>query len=144
MRALLATLFIFVSFIQAASPQVDWLFPIGAQRGSEALAQIGGKYNWPLKVWSESDGIKFVPDKEKKGFKQLIGILKKLDENEDSEAIQTKIYDIGISLNFENLKDWFSAFYEVVLGQSQGPRLGSFIKFYGIEKTIKLLESNIT
>ena len=83
-------------------------------------------------------------DKEKKGFKQLIGILKKLDENEDSEAIQTKIYDIGISLNFENLKDWFSAFYEVVLGQSQGPRLGSFIKFYGIEKTIKLLESKIT
>ena len=83
-------------------------------------------------------------DKEKKGFKQLIGILKKLDENEDSEAIQTKIYYIGISLNFENLKDWFSAFYEVVLGQSQGPRLGSFIKFYGIEKTIKLLESKIT
>ncbi len=68
MRALFATLFIFVSFIHAASPQVDWLFPIGAQRGSEALAQIGGKYNWPLKVWSESDGIKFVPDKEKKGF----------------------------------------------------------------------------
>ena len=68
MRALFATLFIFVSFIHAASPQVDWLFPIGAQRGSEALAQIGGKYNWPLKVWSESDGIKFVPDNGKKGF----------------------------------------------------------------------------
>ncbi len=71
MRALFATLFVFVSFIHGASPQVDWLFPIGAQRGSEALAQIGGKYNWPLKVWSESDGIKFLPEKEKKGFYRI-------------------------------------------------------------------------
>ena len=44
---------------------------------------------------------------------------------------------------FENLKDWFSAFYQVVLGQDQGPRLGSFIKFYGINETIKLLESKL-
>ena len=39
-----------------------------------------------------------------------------------------------MDLKFENLRDWFSAFYQVVLGQDQGPRLGSFIKFYGIEK----------
>ena len=71
MRALFATLVIFSTSVHAAAPQVDWLFPIGAQRGSEALAQIGGKYNWPLKVWSEDDGIKFVPKKEKKGFYRI-------------------------------------------------------------------------
>ena len=48
-----------------------------------------------------------------------------------------------MSLKFENLKDWFSAFYQVVLGQDQGPRLGSFIKFYGLNETIKLLESKL-
>ena len=48
-----------------------------------------------------------------------------------------------MSLNFENLKDWFSAFYQVILGQDQGPRLGSFIKLYGIQKTIKLLKDKI-
>ena len=48
-----------------------------------------------------------------------------------------------MSLKFDNLKDWFSAFYQVVLGQEQGPRLGSFIKFYGINETIKLLERKI-
>ena len=48
-----------------------------------------------------------------------------------------------MSLGFENLKDWFSAFYEVILGQKQGPRLGSFIKFYGITKTVELLESKV-
>ena len=48
-----------------------------------------------------------------------------------------------MSLEFENLRDWFSGFYEVILGQKQGPRLGSFIKFYGINKTIELLQNKI-
>jgi lysyl-tRNA synthetase class 1 len=82
-------------------------------------------------------------DKEKEGFSLLIEVLKNCSPNEEPENIQTKIYEIGMSLNFENLKDWFSAFYQVVLGQDQGPRLGSFIKFYGINETIKLLERKL-
>ena len=52
----------------AAPPQVDWLFPIGAQRSSEALAQIGGKFQWPLKTWTDDAGIAIVADAKKKGF----------------------------------------------------------------------------
>ena len=74
----------------------------------------------------------------------MIEMLKKLNGNENSEDIQTKIYDIGMKLEFENLKEWFSAFYEVILGQNQGPRIGSFIKFYGINETLKLFEKAIT
>ena len=48
-----------------------------------------------------------------------------------------------MNLKFDNLRDWFSAFYQVVLGQEQGPRLGSFIKLYGIKKTITLLNQKI-
>ena len=81
--------------------------------------------------------------KEKKGFEDLIKVLKKMLPEDNAEDIQTKIYEIGMSLKFDNLKDWFSAFYQVVLGQEQGPRLGSFIKFYGINETIKLLERKI-
>ena len=81
--------------------------------------------------------------KEEKGFKKLIDLLKKTPDNTKAEDIQTKIYDIGMSLEFENLKDWFSAFYEVILGQKQGPRLGSFIKFYGITNTVELLKSKV-
>ncbi|MDG1833583.1 MAG: hypothetical protein P8J63_10190, partial [Verrucomicrobiota bacterium] len=51
----------------AAPPQVDWLFPIGAQRGSEALAQIGGKFQWPLETWVDDPGIAIIAD-TKKGF----------------------------------------------------------------------------
>ena len=37
---------------------------------------------------------------------------------------------------FENLKDFFKLVYQVLLGQEQGPRLGSFIKLYGVKETI--------
>jgi lysyl-tRNA synthetase class 1 len=39
----------------------------------------------------------------------------------------------------ENLRDWFRAIYEVMLGQSQGPRFGSFIELYGINETRALI-----
>ena len=48
-----------------------------------------------------------------------------------------------MELKFSNLKDWFSGFYQVILGQEQGPRLGSFIKFYGLKKTIELLKEKV-
>ncbi|MEE2694739.1 MAG: lysine--tRNA ligase [Pseudomonadota bacterium] len=80
---------------------------------------------------------------EKEGFKKLIKVLEDLNDDCEANDIQTKIYDIGMSLDFENLKDWFSAFYQVVLGQKEGPRLGTFIKFYGINKTIDLLKEKI-
>ena len=41
---------------------------------------------------------------------------------------------------FENLRDWFKAIYEVCLGQSQGPRFGSFVAIYGPDKTAELID----
>ena len=82
-------------------------------------------------------------EKEMKGFEMLVEALKKIPSTAQAEDIQTEIYNIGMSLEFENLRDWFSGFYEVILGQKQGPRLGSFIKFFGINKTVELLESKI-
>jgi lysyl-tRNA synthetase class 1 len=80
---------------------------------------------------------------EKEGFEKLIEVLEGFNDDCEAEDIQTKIYDIGMTLKFDNLKDWFSAFYQVVLGQEQGPRLGSFVKFYGINKTIDLIKNRI-
>ncbi|HOB14673.1 MAG TPA: lysine--tRNA ligase, partial [Novosphingobium sp.] len=50
-------------------------------------------------------------------------------------------YEIGKSeqFGFENLRDWFKALYETLLGSSQGPRMGSFIALYGIANTRKLI-----
>lgn len=58
----------------------------------------------------------------------------------DAETIQTEVYEVGKRHEFENLRDWFKALYEVLLGQSQGPRFGSFAALYGKDETIALIE----
>ena len=58
---------ILVSLTAHTAPQVDWLFPMGAQRGTEALAQIGGKHSWPLKAWTDDPGIAITADANKTG-----------------------------------------------------------------------------
>ena len=59
----------------------------------------------------------------------------------DPEALQTMVYEIGKreDFGFENLRDWFRALYETLLGSEQGPRMGSFIALYGVEPTRKLI-----
>ena len=59
-----------------------------------------------------------------------------------AEDIQTRIYDIGMAhYGKENLRDWFKANYELLLGQSQGPRMGSFIHLFGAKETIGLIDA---
>lgn len=69
-----------------------------------------------------------------------------LDSNADAETIQNEVFAVGKEHGFEPLRAWFSALYEVLLGQSQGPRFGSFVALYGIEETremiAKALEKN--
>jgi lysyl-tRNA synthetase class 1 len=59
-----------------------------------------------------------------------------------AEDLQTIVYEIGKreEYGFDNLRDWFRALYETLLGSEQGPRMGSFIALYGIEPTRKLIE----
>ena len=78
-------------------------------------------------------------DRERAAMTDLLGVLERLPKNADGEAIQNEIYEIGKRHGFANLRDWFKALYEVLLGQSQGPRMGSFIVLYGIPETSALL-----
>ena len=76
---------------------------------------------------------------EKIGIKKLIDLLINLSQEANAEEIQTIVFSVGKEMNYENLRDWFSVLYETVLGQSNGPRMGGFIKLYGIDSTISLL-----
>ena len=42
---------------------------------------------------------------------------------------------------FEPLRSWFAALYEVLLGQSQGPRFGSFAALFGCAQTAAMIRS---
>ncbi|PAX06885.1 lysine--tRNA ligase [Sphingomonas lenta] len=50
-----------------------------------------------------------------------------------AEELQDMVYEVGKEhYGKENLRDWFKALYETLLGSSQGPRMGSFIALYGV------------
>ena len=74
-------------------------------------------------------------------LKALDARLTGLGEGVPAEDIQTWVYEIGKDERhgFDNLRDWFRALYETLLGSSQGPRMGSFIALYGIANTRKLI-----
>jgi lysyl-tRNA synthetase class 1 len=56
-----------------------------------------------------------------------------------AEEIQTIVYEIGKTGGFAELRDWFRALYETLLGSSQGPRMGTFIALYGIDNSRRLI-----
>src|SRR5206468_8442075 len=79
-------------------------------------------------------------EKERAAMLALVAKLKALPAGADAEAIQNEVFEVGKDAGFEPLRAWFSALYEVLLGQSQGPRFGSFVAIFGLEETIALME----
>ncbi|SEW22711.1 lysyl-tRNA synthetase, class I [Aliiroseovarius sediminilitoris] len=59
------------------------------------------------------------------------------------EFLQSIVFAVGKLHGFENLRDWFKALYEVLLGASQGPRFGSFAALYGAEETATLIDQGL-
>ena len=80
-------------------------------------------------------------DQECAALSDLLETLEKLPDDSDAETIQTEIYSIGKKHEFDPLRAWFTALYEVLLGQSQGPRMGSFIELYGMEETREMIRA---
>lgn len=79
--------------------------------------------------------------KEREALLDLKDTLHSLSTTVTAEEIQSQIFSIGKKYDYTNLRDWFQLLYEMLLGQKTGPRMGSFIKLYGIDNTISLIES---
>jgi lysyl-tRNA synthetase class 1 len=83
---------------------------------------------------------KRVPDaKERAALRALDDRLSRLGSDASAEDIQNEVYEVGKAAGFDNLRDWFKALYETLLGTSQGPRMGSFIALYGIDNSRRLI-----
>ena len=81
---------------------------------------------------------------EKKALENLVLKLKEIDQSLKPEEIQTFVYSIGKENGYEkNLRDWFKLIYEVVFGEENGPRMGYFISFFGLNETIELINEKI-
>ncbi|MDH3741453.1 MAG: lysine--tRNA ligase [Hyphomicrobiales bacterium] len=77
---------------------------------------------------------------ERTAMEDLDKRLAGLAADADAKTIQTEVYAVGNEHEFENLRDWFGALYEVLLGQTQGPRFGSFVALYGIDETRAMIK----
>jgi lysyl-tRNA synthetase, class I len=83
-------------------------------------------------------------EEEKKALKALIRTLEKCNDDMTPEDIQTLIYSTGKENGYkDNLRDWFKLIYEVIFGDENGPRMGFFISFFGVNETKQLMENKI-
>jgi lysyl-tRNA synthetase class 1 len=95
------------------------------------------------------------PDEvEREAFMALSEALAKAPPKATADELQTILYDVGRSVaRYQDpgakgatpdrpgvSNAWFNAIYEVLLGESRGPRFGSFIELYGVPETRALIE----
>ena len=78
---------------------------------------------------------------ERAALQDLADTLRKLPEDSTAELIQNEVYEAG-KRHFAQaeLRQWFKALYQVLLGSEQGPRMGAFIKLYGRDNVVRLIE----
>ena len=83
-------------------------------------------------------------EKEKVALKALIKSLDNCNDKMAPEDIQTNIFTVGKENGYkENLREWFKLIYEVVFGDENGPRMGFFISFFGVNETKELIRKKV-
>ena len=100
-----------------------------------------------------------VPDEvEREALGKLAAMLAALPEGASAEDIQTGLYDLARPIpRYQDMKskgatperpgvsnDWFNMLYNVLLGESRGPRFGSFAALYGVQETRALIEKALS
>jgi lysyl-tRNA synthetase class 1 len=64
-------------------------------------------------------------------------------DGDSAEELQNAAYQAGKD-NDVSLGKWFTTMYRILLGQDNGPRLGSFVHFYGVDNTLELLDERLS
>ena len=125
-----ATLWGFIrKYSAAASPEK---FPVLDHLVGYALAYYRD-FVRPQKVY------RLASSKERPALQALADALATVPPAASAEDLQNLVYEIGKAHGFEPLRTWFSALYEVLLGQAQGPRFGGFIELFGVDNTRALI-----
>jgi lysyl-tRNA synthetase class 1 len=117
------------NYVEDASPQ---RYPELAKLIGHALA-YNRDFVAPTLKRRKPEGV------ETAALERLDRQLAALPADAKAEDIQNIVYAIGNEGGFDQLRDWFKALYETLLGSSQGPRMGSFIALYGVDNTRRLI-----
>ena len=140
-------------------PQVLWAFlrryapDVSAQTHPRLDKMVGYAVAYfrdfvrPAKTYHAPD------DVERDALQKLDAMLAALPAGASAEDIQTALYDVARPIErYQDLKakgatperpgvsnDWFNMLYRVLLGESRGPRFGSFAALYGVPETRALI-----
>ncbi len=104
-------------------------------------AMVSNALNYYRDFVAPTKQYKPIPEEMMPALQELITFLKGA-EGKKAEEIQSAVYAAGKD-NGHNLKAWFKALYELLLGQERGPRLGTFFELYGITESLKLIEDKV-
>jgi lysyl-tRNA synthetase class 1 len=135
-----------VSAADASTKDILWGFleryiPGATPKTEPVLDQLAGyAINYYEDFVKPSKTFRAPDERERAAMEALVAKLKALPAGADAEAIQNEVFEVGKDAGFEPLRAWFGALYEVLLGQSQGPRFGSFTAIFGVDRTIALIE----
>jgi lysyl-tRNA synthetase class 1 len=136
-----------VSAANASSKEILWGFISrylpGATPDSEPLLDklVGYAINYYEDFVRPTKKFRLANDQEAAAMRDLAARFRALPAGcQDAELIQNEVYEAGKAAGFEPLRAWFGALYEVLLGQNQGPRFGSFAAIFGLDRTVALIE----
>ncbi|MBS1304037.1 lysine--tRNA ligase [Loktanella sp. SALINAS62] len=122
-------------FIQRYAPEAGPVTHPQLDQAAGFAVQYYNDFVRPKKVYRAPD------DRETAALQDLAERLRGWTGGLDAEGLQSEVFAVGKAHDFDPLRDWFTALYEVLLGASQGPRFGGFIALYGVDETIALIET---
>ncbi len=151
-----AVLLNLASVVNAETKDVLWAFinryaPEATPANSPLLDElVGHALAYYRDFVKPAKSYRLPSDAERPALAELAAWLREFDRGsilepagfeQGAEAIQQEVYEIGKRHGFaDNLRRWFQALYEVLLGQTEGPRFGTFVAFYGPAAMAALIE----
>ena len=78
---------------------------------------------------------------ERAALTDLADSLAALPADTGAEVLQNLVFEVGKRHGFSELRAWFGCLYEILLGQTEGPRFGGFIALYGLAETVQLIRN---
>jgi lysyl-tRNA synthetase class 1 len=143
------------SVANAESPEILWNFVrrYAPAASADDLPELGQLIEHALAYYRDfvkpNKSYRPPTEDEKRGLEELARWLERIEIRYElgeealaatAEEIQQEVYEIGKRHGFaDRLRQWFQALYEILLGQSEGPRFGTFVAFYGPAETAALI-----
>ncbi len=121
-------------FIRRYAPDATAESHPGLDAAAGFAVRYFNDYVKPAKTYRAPD------DRERQALGKLAEALRAWTAEAEGDELQSLVFAIGKAAEFDPLRDWFKAIYEVLLGASQGPRFGGFIALYGVSETADLID----